>query len=81
MRIPSGKTILRWAARTAGGLGGFIASAKFLTSRFPAGKTLLGLPVKSDLATIGWDDIVDMSVAITTAGIAGKMVGGGKKGR
>lgn len=81
MRIPSGKTILRWGARIGGGLAGFIGSAKFITSRFPAGKTLLGLPVKSDLASIGWDDIVDMGVAITTAGFAGKMVGGGKKGR
>lgn len=81
MKLPSGKTILRLGARIAGGLAGFIGSAKFITSRFPAGKVLLGLPVKSDLASVGWDDVVDMGIAIVTAGVAGRMVGGGKKGR
>lgn len=79
MGIPSKKSALRWGLRVAGGVGGLVLSNRYLSSRLPAGKTFLGLPTKSDLGTVGWDDVVDVAVAITTAGFAGRLAGREKR--
>ncbi len=66
---------LKWLSRVAGGVGGFYASTKFLTPKFPVDKSFLGLPMVSRIDELGWDDVVDVASAITVAGFSGLLAG------
>lgn len=72
--------LFRWGARVAAGVAGYYVSSEFISPNLPgAGKTFLGLPVVSGPGKIGWDDVCDVAIAITTAGYGGRLVGGKKK--